>query len=264
MLHRIFILLLVCLQAVQVYSQDSLRYHSKFQFTPSIGSFTPLTTLLKGDATDPLVQFTDHYRYWQLIAVSFFFHKHWGIAFNYQAGYSKSMAKKDGQFKESIESQYGKDYYISPFTLSHDDDPIFLGEIQQGYLGVIYRLESNRFFIYPKLAIGISSFYTNRSQIFLKQKNANDVIEINYLPNKLPHDHFTLAPSAAMGYKISKRIYINLNVQGSFYKTNFTYTQTTTDLNSGQSTTELIPYKRKIGSLGLGAGLIIVLDRSLH
>jgi hypothetical protein len=259
MLHKIFISLLVCIQAIQAYSQDTLRYKSILQINPSFGFYSPLTTLLKGDATDPLLKFDDRYHYWQVLSLSFFFHKHWGITFNYQAGNAKSITKKNGQFIESMQSQYGKDYYVTPSTGDYNDDPKFLGDIQQGYLGVIYRLESGHFFMYPKLAIGITSFYTNWGSVFLKQKNANDVIRIFYLPNKVPHDHFTLAASASMGYKITKRVFLSLNVLSSYYKTNISYTQTTTDLNSGQSATDIINYKSNILSLGLGAGLIIVL-----
>jgi hypothetical protein len=259
MLHRIFISLLVCLQAIHAHSQDSVRYKAKLQVDPSFGFYTPLTTLLKGDDTDPLLQFNDHYHYWQALSVSYFFHKHWGITLNYQAGNSKHITKKADQFRESMESQYGKDYYVTSSTGTYDAGPKFMGHIEQGYLGVIYRLESKHFFMYPKLAIGVTSFFTDWGQVFLKQKNANDVIQIYYWPNKNPHDHFTLAASASMGYKITKRVFINLNVLSSYYKTNISYTQTTTDMNSGQSATDIITYKRNMLSLGLGAGLIIVI-----
>jgi len=260
MLHRILISLLVCLRTLNTYSQDPLRYNARFVINPSFGFNRPMTTLLKGDVTDHLVQFNDHYHYWQVLSLAYFFNKHWGIGFDYRSGYSKSIDNKTDQFAESLESQYAKDYYVTPYaTDGNDTDPKFLGQIQTGYLGVIYRLESSHFFFYPKLAIGITSFYTNWGQVFLKQKDANDVIRIYYWPNKMPHDHFVLAASASMGYKISKRIFISLNVLGSSYKTNFTYTQTTTDLNSGQSATEIITYKRRLLSLGLGAGLIIAI-----
>ena len=259
MLHRIFISLLVCLQAVHAYSQDSLRYKAKLLVDPSFGFYMPLTTLLKGDATDPLLQFDDHSHYWQVLSLSYFFHKHWGVTFTYQAGFSKSIAKKEGQFTESMQSQYSKDYYVTPSSDGNNYDPKFMGQIQRGYLGMIYRLESRHFFMYPKLAIGLTSFYANQGRVILKQKNANDVIEIFYLPNKQGYDRFTLAASASMGYKITKRVFINLNVLSSYYKSNITYTQTTIDRDSEQRATDIIKYKKNILSLGLGAGLIIVI-----
>ncbi len=258
MLHRTFILLLVCLQTVHAYSQDNLRYKAKWQAEPSFGFYTPLTTLLKGDATDPFLQFDDHCHYWQVISGSYFFTKHWGINFNFQAGFSKSIDKKEGQFNESMQSQYGADYYVTP-SISDNKEPKFMGQIQRVSLGMIYRLESGHFFLYPKLAIGVTSYDINQGQVILKQKNAHDVIEIFYLPNKLGSDHFTLAASASMGYKITKRVFINFNVLSSYYKTNFKYTQTTIDRISEQSATDIITYKRDILSLGLGAGLIIVI-----
>ena len=261
MLHRIFISLMLCLQTVHAYSQDSLRYNTRLQVNPSFGFNIPLTTLLKGDVTDPLLRVNDHYHYLQ-VSLSYFFNKHWGLTFDYRAGFSKSIGKKGDQFTELLQSQYAKDYYVtSYFPGGSDTDPKFLGQIQQGYLGAIYRLEWNHFFIYPKLAIGITSFYTDWGQVYLKQKNANDVINIQYWPNKMPHDQFAFAASTSMGYKISKRVFINLNVLSSYYKTNITYTQTTTDLNSGQSATDIITYKRGLLSLGLGAGLIIVIKK---
>lgn len=260
MLHRIFISGLVCLHTLYAYSQDSLRYNTRFLVNPSFGFNRPMTTLLKGDVTDHLLDFDDHYHYWQVFSGMYFFSKHWGVALDYRAGFSKSIGKKGDHFAESLQSQYSTGYYVTAYTPGGSDtDPKFLGQVQQGYLGVVYRLEGNRFFIYPKLAIGITSFYSNWGEAYLKQKDANDVIKIYYWPNKMPHDHFTFAASTSMGYKISKRVFINLNVLSSYYKTNITYTQTTTDLNSGQSSTDIITYKRRLLSLGLGAGLIIAI-----
>jgi hypothetical protein len=254
--YRIFISLLICLQTIHTYSQDTLRYNSKWQIGASINSYAQMTPFFKGAATDHLIEF-DKSTLCSQLSLSYFFHKHWGIGIDLLAGSSINTAQKAGHFTESMQSQYERDYYVTTSTGENYGRSKF--NIERGYFNVIYRLESARFFIYPKLAIGVISFYSNWGQAYLKRKNANDVIEISYTPNKIPQDYFTIATSASTGYKLSKRIFLNIEPLISFHKTGLTYTQTTTDLNSKQSVMDIISYKRNALSVAVSGGVIVVL-----
>jgi len=246
----------MCLQTVYVYSQHTLPYHSKWQIGTSINSYAQVTPFFKDNATDHLIEF-DKSTLCSQLSVSYFFHKHWGIGIDLLAGSSTSPAQKAGQFTESMQSQYERDYYVTTSTGENDASSKF--NIERGYFDVIYRMESARFFIYPELAIGVSSFYSNWGRAYLKQKNANDVIEISYTPNKIPQDYFTIATSVSFGYKLSKRIFLNIEPLISSHKTGLTYTQTTTDLNSKQSVMDIISYKRNALSVSISGGVVVVL-----
>lgn len=260
MLHRTFISLLLCLQTVYAHSQDpSLRYNTKWHIGTSIGGTVTLHPFFKGEVTDPLVAFDDHTFSWQYLSVTYFFKKHWGVSVNLRWSYPQKATKKADQFNKLMQAHYENNYYV---TSNAGDalsvDPGFVGKIADGYLGMVYRQEWSRFFIYPKLAVGITSFSNNRGLVNLKQKNANDIFEVAFKQNN-GADFFTIAASALAGYKLSKRIFLHMEPLGTFYKTGFNYTKTTTNINSGETTTDVIFYKRNVFSVSLSAGLTFVI-----
>jgi hypothetical protein len=164
-------------------------------------------------------------------------------------------------------SEYSNKYYVKPFTSAinaYDDygdtfmEVLIAGRISRGYLGLIYRIESDKFYVYPKFSVGISSFSSNWGGADLKEKNSNNEYKLYYSPGKFPSDNFTVAPSVSFGYKLTKRFYLNMDVLASYYKTNVIFEKTTT-LNALEIQRERIDYKKDIFNISLGVGLILVL-----
>jgi hypothetical protein len=239
-------------------------YDSKWQVRPSIGLNVPLTKLFNSTATDNLIDYHDGTTYYlQVLAVSWFFHKHWGVEFNYQGSSSNRIAgqKRGKRFSERIQNEYQDGYFVTPSSGAfYGDENIISGNVERGLIGIIYRKELDRFFIHPKFAIGVTSFYTDWGNATLKEKNSNTLLQVNYSTGERPNDHFTTAASLIMGYKLSKRIFWNFEIMTSYYNTNFTFTREIIDLTTGVSAiTEYSKYKKDIFTLSLGTGLIIVL-----
>ncbi len=242
------------------FSQNFGNYSAVWQTKPSFGYTLPLTKLLKGNVTDYLLEYDDMTVYWQVISLTCFFHRHWGIEFNYQANSSRNISKRADRFLEYQHAAYDTDYYVTPSTgASYDQFSIIGGDVERGYLGLIYRIEKGRFLFYPKLSIGVVSFYSDWGEAYLKEKNANTVLQLSYSSGQRPNDHFALATSATIGYKLSNRCFLNADVLVSRYKTDITYVKTTTDLNTGGQLFETIGYQKQIYNLCLGAGLIVVI-----
>ena len=243
-----------------VYGQDSLAYKSKWQTRFLFGANIPMTKLLQGAETDYLCQYDDNSYYWQILSISYFFHKHWGLEFNYQAGTSNRIRKRNDNFIANMQSQYSDTYYVNAGTGAAYDDFNFIGgDIQRGYLGVVYRFETNRFYVYPKFAIGVISFYTDWGSADLKEKNSNIRSKVSYSSGKRPNNHFTFAPSVSFGYKISKRFFLNADIMFSYYKTNIVFEKEFTNLYTNERIVEYFDYKKGISTLSLGAGLILVI-----
>jgi hypothetical protein len=262
MQRKCLLIFITCLPALVVLGQNKTKKPSplEFQLKPSVGYNIGLTKVLNGAASDHLIEYDDRSFYWQVLSLSLFFHKHWGIEFNYQAASSGKIIHNSDRFMERMQAEYNDNYFVTPLSGgSYDNFSIIGGDIERGYLGLIYRMESNRFFIYPKLAVGVTSFATDYGRTYLKERKSNKVVEVDYLPGKRPKDHLTLGASTAIGYKLLKWLYFNVDIQTCYYKTNFTYTKTTTDLESGQNVKESINYKKNVFNLGLGAGFIISL-----
>lgn len=239
-------------------------FKSKWQVRPSVGLNIPLTKLFNGTATDNLIDYYDGTTYYlQVISASWFFHKHWGVEFNYQGSFSNKITgqKRDSKFSKILENEYQNQYFVTPSSGAfYGDDNIIVGNIERGLIGIIYRKEFNKFLIHPKFAIGVTSFYTDWGNATLKEKNSNTLLKVTYSTGGRPNDHFTTATSLIVGYKFSKRIFWNLEIMTSYYKTNFTFTKEIIDLTTGQKTVaEYSKYRKDIFTLTLGTGLIIVL-----
>ena len=260
-----FFIIILC----NVYGQDSLAYQSRWQIRIMSGINIPITKMLQGTVTDNLFGYDDHSYYWQILSASYFFHKHWGVEFTYQAGTSNRLRKKSDSynfitkrsedFKASMQSEYGDKYYVNGGTGDYDDFSFFSGDIQRGFFGVIYRFETNKFYVYPKLSLGTTSFYTDWGRVDLKEKNTNIKCRIDYSCGTGQYDHFTFAPSVSFGYKISKRFYVNADIMVSYFKNNIECIKKFTNLYTNESSVDYFDYKRNIFTLSLGVGLIYVI-----
>jgi len=245
---------------ISSYSQDSLIYRSKWQTHLSVGVIIPITKLLDGNVTDNLIEFDDQSYYLQFISVSYFFHKHWGVEFNYQGCSSNQISTKGNNFIQSMKSEYGEEYFVSPSTgATIDNYNIISGNFDRGFIGIIYRFESNHIFFYPKFSLGVTSFYTDWGMVFLKEKNSNGVTKVSYTSGNRPNDNFIIAPALSIGYKLSKRFSISADLQTSYYKTDITFVKTTSDLFTGLSVDEQNEYKKNIFNFSLGMGILFTI-----
>ena len=255
-----FILLLFGILTHSAYGQESFVYKSNMQTKALFGANIPLTKLLQGANVDNLLRYDDHYFYWQPISFSYFFHKYWGLEFNYQIGYSGRIRKRDNNFKANMQSEYSDKYYVH--TTTGDSDEIFFLDksfLNRGYLGLIYRFETTKFYIYPKLSIGVTSLYTDWGRTDLKEKNSNYGYKISYSSNEI-NDYFTLASSISFGYKVFHRLYINADIMLSYFKTNIVFEKEFTNLYIQQTDKEYFNYNKDVFTLSLGAGLIYIIS----
>ena len=135
------------------------------------------------------------------------------------------------------------------------------GNIEKGFLGVVYRYETPKIVILPKMLIGVTSFHSTYGIIYLKEKNTNNISQLSYDPKTYTNNYFTLAPSLTFGYRLSERILANIDFTYSFYQTNIEYTKEHTNLFTQNKTTENISYKKGISTISVGAGIIIELRK---
>lgn len=260
-MRRIFTLLFFLgIYTCKTYCQSSLKHKLEWQTRPNIGINIPITKLLNGSITDDLFAYGDNSTYWQVLSVTCFFNKHWGAEFNFQGMTAGNISKRGDNFSNVIKSKHGDNYYVTPSTgASYDDFDYVGGDFGRGFIGLIYRFEKRKFFIYPKFSIGVTSFHSDWGTALLKQKNSNNLLKVTYDSGKRPNDHFILATSTAIGYKLSKKIYLNIDLMTSYYKTDITFIEKTTDLNTNISTSKNYRYNKDIFTLSFGGGLIYVL-----
>lgn len=228
------------------YSQDSLAYKSKFQLRISGGVNIPFTDLNQNRETDYLIGLEDKASIPVSLTFTFFFKKHWGIEADLKIGSSIGDEQK---FRESIIQQYENNFFssISPGSSNATSTT--------GIFGIVYRKETEKFYFYPKLAIGITSFNTSWGRATLKERNTNIEYELSYSAEETYQDYFCVLPSFSTGYKMSKRFWIDFETSILFYKTNFTYEKNLLNLYTQHNQKENIEYKKNRFEANISLGL---------
>ncbi len=252
------VILLVLVAAFNnLFGQEKTNSYSRFYLKPAGGINIPITKLLSGEIIDNLIEFDDNTYYTQFVSGNYFFSPKWGVELTYQTSSSEKISDQNVDSNTALEQKYGDTYFVSRKSFANVD--LFMGGgIHKGYLGVVYRIEKPRFAIMPKFAFGITSFTTNSKSVFLKEKNSNSIYELSYKPEKKVNDNFMLAPSFTFGYKFTKRIMANVDVQYSYFKTNIKYIEEKTNLFTAEKTTiQTIDYNKNVHTLSIGLGLII-------
>lgn len=240
--------------------QESPRTYSRWHIKPASGINIPITNLLSGEITDDLLKYDDQSFYLQFFSGSFWFSQNWGVEFVIQMNISNSIARRGDIFNAQVQDHYGEDYFVTMGYSEMYYDKSLLGNFPKGYLGLVYRIEKQKYIFLPKVFVGITSTYADRGNAHLKEKGAHTILELSYNSEKGMGDHFTIAPGFSFGYRLSKRFIANFDLVYSFYKTDFEFIKETRNVFTEETSSIAIPYKKDIHTLSMGVGLIIELN----
>jgi len=250
----IFLFLTFPVSLLFAQKKEDWNYSSKWQLNPSVVYDMPLTKINNGTITDNFIGYANKNTvYSQLPTIVHFFDKHWGIEAKYQLG----ITSTNRSFSDSVQAAYQDRYYV--FSSNQNNNSNYLK--QRLLVGAVYRIEKNRFFVYPKLSLGYTSFPIDNGSAILKEMNANTMLKINYSPNTSNVYSLTIAPTVTAGFKVTKHLFFSADVMPSYYKPNVTFIKTTTDLSTNQNTVEKIHYNKGIFALSLGASIVFAMGR---
>lgn len=240
-------------------TQAQENYATRWHIKPAFGVNIPITKMPSRGITDHLIEYENASSYAQLLAGTWFFNKRWGISFRYQDQQSKNLSRRDKKFLDKVEADYQEDYYVTSSTSARYPSTSLFGAPNRALFGLVHRYEKDNWFIYPEFSFGTASFYTDWGKAYLKKKNSNELFLLSYSSERMPHDFLTLTLSSAMGYKLSKKFFLNADVMGSWYQANLQFEKQFTDLHTNHSSSEIIHYKKQILTFGAGLGLIFVI-----
>ena len=271
MTRKLFIFFFLAVFSFSVYGQDSRAYQSRWQTRTLVSANIPITRLLQGAETDYLLIYDDNSFSWQVLSLTYFFHQRWGVDFSFQHLTSSSgqlRRNRDDYFAASIQARVGENYYVLDARAALYR--VFLNDFARGFLGIVYRFETDRFYAHPRFAIGLTRFHTDayiRAPIFLpevgkaylKRKNSNITYRLCYTRDDLFAHNFTLAPSVSFGYKLTNRLFLNADIMFSYFRPNIVYEKTKTNLFTNRSSVQRFEYRNGVASLSLGMGLVFVI-----
>lgn len=256
---RIIILILLLLPTKLLGQLDS-SYRDVWQTRVQVGLNIPITSLPDSDPSAHLIEYSNNSQYLQLLSATYFFNRKWGVEFNYQGISSPSLRDRHQNFSNEVTPPFSDEYFVDVSSPAQSDNfNFFSRNFERGLLGVVYKIETNKLFIQPKLALGVTSFYTDWGDIDLKQRNTNLRKEVQYTPTTSVQDCFTIAPSIIIAYPLTRRLYLHSEVMLSYFQTSFSYIKTEEDFVTNEVLTETINYHKDILTLSIGAGLIIVI-----
>ena len=245
------------------YGQDSFHYKSKFQWKAMACFNLPINQLAKRGVTDNFISYPDNSISWQLLSFNYFFSKHWGVDASFQLGGSSSHKyNPNTELGNNLSSKFSNYYITVPNTSWNNKSTPPFCELNKTNIGIIYRLEKDKFVFYPKFSVGITTFSSYSAEAYLKQKSTNEVFHLTYIPNgATSKSYLTVNASSTIGYRTSKNLLLFLDLTASIFKPNLYYTATTTDLFTGISSTENYNYENNISNLSIGMGIILEIDR---
>lgn len=234
--------------------------NSKWLVQESFGLNIPITKLQHGYITDNLIEYRNiNYRSNILSSIIFFTGK---IGFEAAIVGNFTKVYSDDIFINDVNKKYSNKYYVDINTNNDNSFVVFVGNFGRFLIGPVYKIVKGKLLILPKFLIGPTSFATNNANVSLKEKNSNQLIEIYYSQKYLPPATlhlFTVNPSLTFGYKITKHIVFNFDVNFYNFKTNFYYKQTIIDVNTERNLTNMYFYKSSINSISFVVGIIFIM-----
>jgi hypothetical protein len=252
-------LLLLGISNINIQAQDEYK-PIKWFIRPSFGSTIALNPKTFGFITDNLTTYTNQTIYWQISAG--FFSKNWGIEFYYMKNYNDQLKNRYNEFSDDVTQKYGDKYFMHISSGMSFDFEYPTGIIlERGSIGPIYKIEKNKALYIFRGQIGVISFSTDWGSAYLKEKGTNSIIEVNWSADKVVKDFLTINPSFTFGYRITKRIVLDLDINYWLYNLDFKYQETSTNFINEQTNTTYYHYKRIVNDISFGVGFMIVISQ---
>lgn len=241
-------------------AESQIQYDPiKWFVRPSFGSSFALNPKDFGFITDNLTSYSNQNFYWQVISTGHFFND-WGIEFYYLRNYNNQSKDRFNRFSTEVSNKYGNGYFIDINTGFYYDKSTSQGNLlERGSIGPIYKIENNKTIFIFRGMIGVISFSSDWGSAYLKEKGTNSIVDVNWSSDKTVKDFFTFNPSFTFGYRITKRIVLDFDINYWFYNLDFKYNETRTDFITTETVNTGYHYKRLSNDLSIGAGFMIIL-----
>lgn len=251
-----FILFFSCI--LKTVAQNTLPFKPLFMIGGSGGVSFPLTKFRIGQETDYLCGYKDLFIYGRPIEISHVLFKNYGIAASIEYDHVDGNSLRTDNFKNKIQQQYQDNFYILEMDSKGESEGT---EVMKGQLGIFYTMDKPNFFIRPQISIGVLSLDAKRYDIFLKEKNTNQVFSLRYDYLNSRIDYFTTDLSVRFGYKLSHRFAICLDASLSHFKMNLTFQKDYQNLYTQELTSEQFNYYKNILAASTGIGFTYLVSK---
>lgn len=250
----------ICLFLLSIVGFSSLLHSQntypsmKWIWKPSFGYTISLSPIPQRYITDNLLGYSPNRVNFQFLSLIYFFNDNWGIECTGINQFIPDTNFED-KFHAALRAQTPKEYYIQTSPLNAGS------AIINFHIGPVYKVEKDRHIFTVSLPIlSITNMEANFASARLKKQNSHEEIQTKWGTNEtIQKDFYTFSPKASFGYRVSKRLVLNLEVGYSLYKANFVYNETTKNLLPNEVSSKEYIYNDWINDISINAGLMVVL-----
>ncbi len=243
-----------------IIAQPPNRPYARLDFKPAVGFNTSPATLELGEITDYLVDYDFNAFYWQIFSGSYYVFKNWGVEVTAQWSNSGKFRNKSSSFEEDLEATYGNQYFVTTLGPPGRDDystAFFEGEIIQGYIGLVYRIQNDKLQAKAKCLFGTKAIDLSGAKATLKEKGTHTILELNYEKPGAFDRNFAISPGFSVGYRFYKRFLINVDILYTYSTVQFKFHETTTNVITAEQSDRYYRYENSIHSFSAGIGITL-------
>jgi hypothetical protein len=247
-MRAILIIIATSSLPILLYAQHerSIRYTIGTGF----GFTLPIQKTQTGAITDHLVGNKATMSYYFQLSSNYFF-THWGFGGTIVLNESTNPQN----FVIDVQKKYANNYYVNIYGF---DKGVVL-TTQKILIGPAYKIEQGKLVFIYKLQLGVSQFSRWTHSAYLKEKNTNTIIAMDWTTNNSDKNFLCLNPSFSFGYKVKDKLLINVEVNSDVTFSKFTYSEKSRDIYSNISATKLYNYNKFINEISVGLSAVFIL-----
>ncbi len=212
---------------LSVVAQKKPFWKQRFIIGHGIGYGFQMNKLQVDPVTDQLSTVNDQGVSLRLLTIDWFLKDNWGVELSLYGLTDEDERKRDKKFEQLFEKQFENQYYVN--TPWYSDDANLLNKFTAS-LGLIYKIERGRFTGIPKFFVGVTEItYNNRYSLYLKEKNKNMIMKVDYGSSSYSKGKLLLGSSIMVMYRFNSILGITFNASSFWHQAEIDYTRKMTN-----------------------------------
>lgn len=208
-------------------AQKKPLWKQRFILGHGIGYGFQMNKLQVNPVADQLSSVNDQGVSLRLLTMDWFLKNNWGIELSLYGLTDADERKRSKKFEQLFEKQFENRYYVN--TPWYSDNTNLLNKFTAN-LGLVYKIERGRFTFIPKFFVGVTEItYNNRYSLYLKEKNKNMILKVDYRSDSFSKGKLLLGPSLTAMYRFNSILGVNFNASSFWHQGDIAYVQQLTN-----------------------------------
>lgn len=213
-----------------------------------------------GAETDNMLMAVQTDYYWKILSAGYFFSSNWGMEVSVYKYLTNERRNVDQMMNNYFIENYPEYYLVSSRPITHENLNSFSDAPVVSLIGLVYKLENQRFIALASLRIGMKEYSMNPGGAGLKRKDANDILEVEYsIDGGRTYSNIArevISPSLALGYSFSNRVKVLFEATYMYSPMDITVRKTERNTLTEEITTSHFHYNSPFQHLNFGVAFM--------